>query len=188
MRALFPRVAAALAAAAITITTAGADPYSDLQQAERKFFSLRSWHATLTTAGQTLLMDFAAPNRYRESMHGMTIVLVGSNGWMEMAGQSHALPLSMTGTFQQKIESIRTLGLQGSLVRNFTVSYTGMRVLNGMPTRTYHLVKKSDAAYTMNWWVGSNTNLPLQSIVNDDGKTITIEYSQFNAPITIAVP
>ncbi len=189
MKHILPRLVAALAMVTLMVATAHADPYSDLQQSEKKFFTLRTWHATLTTAGQTFSMDFVSPNRFRETMpNGMTLVIVGSNGWMVIAGQSHPLPAPMLPTFNSRAQTIRTLGLQGDLAKNYTVSYTGTKSVNGTPARTYHLVKKSDSHYTIDWWIASSSNLPLKSLVNIHGKTVTILYSAFNAPIAIAGP
>ncbi len=189
MRQILPRLVAPLAMAMLTLVTASADPYADLQLSEKKFFALRSWHADLTTAGQTLSMDFVAPNRFRELMpQGMSMVLIGQSGWMQIAGQTHPLPASMMGMFNARVQTIRTLGLQGDLAKNFTITYTGAQGVNGVSARTYHLVKKRDSGYTIDWWIASKTNLPLESLVKDHGRTITIVYSAFNAPISISGP
>ncbi len=189
MKRILPRLVAALAMVTMTLATASADPYSDLKQSEKKFYALKTWHATLTTAGQTFSMDFVSPDRMREVMsRGMALTVIGRSGWMQVGGQTHPLPPPMMAMFQSRVQTIRTLGLEGDLAKNYTVTFTGMRTLNGMATRTYHLVKKSDRRYTIDWWISTVTNLPLEALVNVDGKSATILYSAFNSAITISGP
>ncbi len=66
------------------------------------------------------------------------------------------------------------------------VTYTGVRSLGGVPTRTYHLVRKSNGAVD-DLWIGMN-DLPLQAIARTSHGPVTIRYSRFNQPMAIAAP
>jgi hypothetical protein len=171
-----------------TPLAAAANPTSDLVKVEKTFYALKTFHADLSMTSASISMDFVWPDRVRETLaNGMVAVFIGSNAWMSVRGRVMPMPAGMTAPLQARLQSIRSLGLQGNLTQNYTVTYTGMKSAGGAQARTYHLVQKTGSA-VVDMWINTN-NLPIQAVVKtSNGGLITLRYSQFNAPISINAP
>lgn len=170
-----------------TPLAAVASPTSDLLTVEKTFYVLKTFHADLTMTSTSIAMDFVWPDRVRETLsNGMVAVFIGSNGWMSVSGRTMPMPARMAAPLQAQLQSIRTLGLQGNLARDYTVTFTGVKNIGGRQARTYHLVHKSGSP-VVDWWIGTK-NLPIQAVVRTSHGLITLRYSQFNAPIGINAP
>lgn len=169
-------------------TIAAAAPgCTNLQQDEHKFYSLRSFRGDLTTAGAHVVADFQFPDRYRWTMGAMTGTIIGTNGWMSVNGHVMVMPAPMVAMLQTRLQSIRSLGLQGNLAYQFTVTPTGTQMLDGVLTCTYHLVKKT-GDYLLDWWIAKDEGLPLKAVATVSGRTATILYSDYNEPLEINAP
>jgi hypothetical protein len=170
-----------------TPLTAAANPTSDLVKVQKTFYALKAFHAELTTTGTSISMDFVWPDRVRETLsNGMVAVFIGSAGWMSVHGRTMPMQAGMAAPIQAQLQSIRTLGLQGNLVKDYTVTYTGIKSVGGVQARTYHLVQKSGSA-VVDMWIASK-DLPIQAVAKTSHGLITLRYSQFNAPISINAP
>jgi hypothetical protein len=166
---------------------AAAGPMSDLVKVEKTFYALKTFHADLSMTSASISMDFVWPDRVRETLaNGMVAVFIGSNAWFTMRGRTMPMPAGMAAPLQARLQSIRSLGLQGKLAHDYTVTYTGIKTIGGTQARTYHLVQKTGSA-VVDWWI-STKHLPIQAIVKTPNGLITLRYSQFNAPISINAP
>jgi hypothetical protein len=166
----------AIAAATLLPLAALADPYSDLSQAFAAFNAARSWHATeQMSTGQTILVDHVAPDRWRiQPTLNTTEVLIGNVAYMNgreipmIGGMMHSrlsnFEMPSVSDFQNTLKDLGWQTVNGARVHAF--SYT----IKGVPETMY---------------VGTN-HLPVQAIVKTSQGTMTITYSQYNAPITIS--
>jgi hypothetical protein len=167
---------AIVAIAVLAPPAVSADPYSDLSQSFAAFNAVHSWHATeQTSTGQTILVDHVAPDRWRiQPTSNTTEILIGNDVYMN--GQRVPIPGSMIRSRLNNMQmpassdfrnSLKDLGWQSvNGVRAHAYSYT----VQGVPETLY---------------VGTN-HLPIQAIVKTGQGTMTITYSQYNAPITIS--
>ncbi len=161
---------------------------SDLVKVQKTFYALKTFHADLTMTSASIAMDFVWPDRVRETLgNGMVAVFIGSNAWMSVRGRMMQMPAGMAAPLRARLQSIRSLGLQGKLTNDYTVTYTGMKSIGSMQARTYHLVQKTGSA-VVDMWISAK-NLPIQAVVKTtNGGLITLRYSKFNAPIIINAP
>jgi hypothetical protein len=164
------------AAAAFVPMAASADPYSDLSRSFAAFNAARSWHATeQMSTGQTILVDHVAPDRWRiQPTSNMTEVLIGDQVYMN----GRAIPM-VGGMIHSRLSSFQMPS--SSDFRN-TLKDLGWQSVNGVRAHAYSYTVQG-VPETL--YVGTN-HLPLQAIVKTSQGTMTITYSQYNAPITIA--
>jgi len=165
-----------------------ASPMSDLVKVQKSFYALKTFHADLAMTSASMSIDFVWPNRVRETLsNGIVAVFIGSKAWFSARGRTMPMPAGMAAPLQARLQAIRTLGLQGNLANDYTVTYTGMKSIGGVQARSYHLVQKKGSA-VVDMWINSK-ELPVQALVKtSNGGRITLRYSQFNAPISINAP
>jgi outer membrane lipoprotein-sorting protein len=159
-----------------------------LVKVQETFYALKTFHADLAMTSASISMDFVRPDRVRETLsNGMVAVFIGSNAWMSVRGRTMPMPAGMAAPLQARLQSIRTLGLQGKLTNDYTVTYTGTKSVGGVQARTYHLVQKTGSA-VVDMRINSK-DLPIQARVKTtNGGLVTLRYSKFNAPIVINAP
>ena len=168
--------------AVIVPLVAFADAYGDLQKLQAAFHNVKSWHADEHMPnGQTVAVDFVAPDRWRiEPMPNMTELVIGSDVYMVRNG--HAMKLPMGGAMVQQMTQNVGFSVQQDVKQS--ARDLGIETLDG---ESVHVYSYTTHGIPVTLYVGANS-LPVQSVVHDKRGTIRIKYSQYNAPISIKAP
>jgi hypothetical protein len=172
----------ALIAAAVLLPLAAlADPYSDLVKAHDAFKAAKSWHAVEHFSnGRTMTIDFSAPDRWRvQPMPNMTELVIGSDVYMVRNGKSMKMPMGGE-MIRNQIQSAGAQPMDPSIKQ--TVKDLGMQTVNGKSVHGYSYTAQGQPV-TM--YVGADS-LPVESIVKTPRGTVTVDYSNYNVPVTIA--
>ncbi len=168
-------------AAIFMLLAAHANAYDDLQSMRTAFNAATSWHAVEKMPdGRTVTVDYAAPDRWRIVNPAMTELVIGDQLYMVHGGKSTAMPSFMGGMVRKTVDAFR-FGPYPDDVKT-SAHDLGMRPLNGTMLHAYSYTSNGTPV-TM--YVGSN-HLPVQSVVQTKSGTMTITYSAWNTPITIA--
>lgn len=158
---------------------AHADAYADLNKAKAAFDATHSWHAVEQMSnGHTVTLDHVAPDRWRiQMMPGMSEIMIGSDMYMVRNGQTMHMPMVMP-QIQQMVNQ-NWLVITPEVKR--TLRDLGMQNVGGVMLHAYSFIANGDL---VKLYLDKN-HLPMRSMVKTTNGTVTITYSQYNAPITI---
>lgn len=159
-----------------------ANAYDDLMKVQAAFQSAKSWHAEEHFSnGRTVIVDYAAPDRWRiQPSPGIAELVIGNDVYMVRNGHTSKLPLG--GAMIREI--IQNVGFSVSDDIKQSASDLGMHTLNGQSVHVYSYTTRGTP---VTLYVDANW-LPVQMIVRNKTLTTTITYSQYNAPISIETP
>lgn len=174
---------ATLMCVAVGMLPAYATAYDDLAKCERALASVHSYRAALqssTGKSSVTRAEVVAPNRYHVTMYDgrLEFVVIGSRFWVK---DKHGWRrLSLTPQMSM-IGDLQRLSHLGDKTR-FTVSDLGMR-------GGYHapLAKERSGASQSVVYLRAD-HLPARLETRAGGNSVTITYSDNNAPITIQAP
>lgn len=178
---------------------AGADPKAEIIAASKKFVSLNSFTATMSTVGDTsmnMTLEYQAPDRYHmksDPIHGVQIetIMIGSDTYASFGGKWTKMP----GSAASQIPAMRQMFTEEGMKRLSDVKYEGVDTVNGKPADKYSYEdpgkpESSVAAYTSTIWVNKATGLPIKVEVGYKGgklKSATITYDT-DTPVKIEKP
>jgi hypothetical protein len=173
-------VAFALSAALLGHSTASAA--CDLKTAAKNFFALTSWQAGLNANNHPITLDYQAPNRFQEQMpRGMTMTFIGNQAWMVTGGRTMPLPSMAANAFNSNVQTIKTMGLNGTVLNKFKITSIG--------SCAYHLVDTTNNTYTVDMYLDPLKDLPIKAVTATSHGPVTVDYSRFNDPtINITQP
>ena len=159
-----------------------ADPYADMAKAQKAFYAVHSFRATIAGTkmpGKSILMEFVAPDRYHVKLPVGDEYIIGDTMTMNMNGMHVNIP--MQGQMKSMMQNLRGWASNRDMKKDFTITDAGTQ--DGLHAYKYVDHQHPDNAVMM--YVGSD-NLPRKSVVTDKtGGTTTITYSDYNTPITI---
>lgn len=159
-----------------------ADAYGDLVKVQNAFENAKSWHAEEHFSnGKTTIVEYSAPDRWRvKPTPDVTELVIGDHVYMVRNGHATKLPFG-GGMIKKMIQSVG-FSVKDEIKRS--ARDLGMQTLNGQRVHVYSLTAHG-VPETL--YVGRNM-LPIQAVVNDKKTTTTINYSKYNAPISIEAP
>jgi hypothetical protein len=170
----------------LSAAPAPADPTSDMAAMGQAFAAVKSFHADITAQGRTMSMDVIQPDKMHMTMNGkMQMIKIGGDMWMNMGGQWQHMPIAAGSMMQRPFDMARNAGMQEKGANNYTITDQGPALLDGTPTRKYHIVNKTDGSVVDMWL---SKNLPVQIQVPDKSGTSTIKYSEYNSVPDITPP
>ncbi len=165
--------------AVLAAKVAFAGAYEDLLKVQAAFQAAKSWHAEEHFSnGKTTIVEYSAPDRWRvQPSPEITELVIGNDVYMVRNGRTTKLPFG-GGMIRRMIERV---GFSLKEEVRQSARDAGMQTLNGQSVHVY--------SYTMQGtpvtlYVNAQ-GLPVQSVVKDKKVTTTVEYSKYNAPITI---
>jgi len=173
----FRFIVLALFSVSVVSAAASADAYSDLAKTQKAFYALKSFRATLAPDnGPTIQMEFVAPDKWHELLPGgMEAIIVGSTMKRKVGGSWMSVP--MAGKFSGMLQNLRGWAADKSLKTNYKITDLGM---DGSLHKYQYVGQGADS--TM--WIRAD-HLPDHTVVKSQGRTMTITYKDYNAPITI---
>ena len=175
---------AVLLAGAVIFSAAPAMP-SPLDPMAKAFANVKSVHADIKTSHGTVGIDMIMPDRFHETMYnGMQVIMIGSDMWMNQGGKWTKMPFTIP-QMRTMVDMAKNNGA-ASHPSDYTLTFLGPAVVNGVPSKHYRLVPKSNAQ-PLEMWVGAN-NLPVQVETPGKDGPIYILYSQYNAVPAITPP
>lgn len=159
---------------------AHADAYADLVQAKTAFEAVHSWHGVEQMSnGRTVIVDHVAPDRWRiQPMPNMTEILIGGDLYLVRDGKTMHMPFVMPQI--QQIVNQDWLAVDPEI--KSTAKDLGIQNVNGTMLHAYSFTAKG---VPVTLYLDSH-HLPARSIVTSSNGTVTVTYSEFNAPITIS--
>ena len=157
-----------------------ADTVSDLAKVMTAMQQAKSWHAVEHFSnGRTVTVDYSAPDRWRvQPAPNITELIIGDDVYMVRNGQSTRLPVG-GAMIRGMIEQFQSEPMSDEIKQS--ARDLGMKTVNGQSVHAYSFTSHS-VPETL--YVGS-AGLPVEAVVQDKKTTATIDYSNFNAPITI---
>jgi hypothetical protein len=163
----------------LATTVVFASPYSDFMKAANAFMAAKSWYAVEHFSnGRTVTIEYVARDRWRiKPSPKVTELLIGSSIYMVRNGKSTRLPFG-GGMVRKMIEKSR-LQANGDIEQS--IRDLGMTTVDGKSVHGYSYTANS---IPVTVYVGADS-LPVQTVEQDKKVTITIDYSNFNAPISI---
>lgn len=175
-------VGAIVACSLLLSSVALADAYGDLMKAQAAFESAKSWHAEEHLSdGRTVLLDYAAPERWRiQPTPTMTELVIGGDVYMVRDGKAMKMPIGGMMISQM----IKQFQVAADPEVKQTAQDLGTQTLNGQAVHVYSFTVRG-VPETL--YIGSDS-LPVQALVKNGGMTTVISYSKFNEPITIETP
>jgi hypothetical protein len=158
-----------------SIATAG--PVDDLEKVWAAVGAQKSWHQAIALpGGKTDTIDYVAPDRWRMQHDGVTTVVIGDSTYLIKNGKTEKLDIPAEGG--------PTMSFAGELGDDIKRSARdlGMQTLNGQAVHAYSFTSEG---LPTTLYVGAN-KLPVQGVVHQpQGTSVTITFSQWNAPIHI---
>ena len=166
-----------LMAVAATQVAALADAYSDMAQVQKAFFALHSFRALLSfDKGRTMQMEFVAPDRWHEIMPGtMDATIIGQTMKVNTHGMSMSIPVP--ASLNMSLQSMRGWAADKNLKTDYKIVDLGM---DGV----LHKYEYDGQGAKSFMWVRKD-HLPDHIVTTSQGRTTTITYKDYNAPITI---
>lgn len=164
---------------------AHADPAGALQQSFSKLIAVTSFRATLTELGKQpkalATMEFVAPNRYRiATSDGPIMLIIGSDGWMDMGGQLMKLPIPIDKITAQ----YRNEAAVRELARNAVITSVDKDSVDGEATTVYTYTMTEPVKQEARTWVSDSSGLPIQvestSAMLGRKSTTRLRYTDFN--------
>jgi len=161
---------------------------AEVQAAYQKFGAARTWRAKMTFpgGGGTQTVEFVAPDRFHMIMNqgGRTteMFMIGRDFWMRSGNTCQKLPASMP------VANPREMMQSGSQA-TITVARSGPEAVEGTPTQTYMVTVDAQGTQSrQKLYVASAGGLPRRLEIQSPQGTMTIDYSDYDAQITINDP
>jgi hypothetical protein len=175
---------AALAVAALPLPIR-ADAASDVLAAGKNFAALTSWHAEESSQGQSIAVDFSAPDRFRIQTPAGTQYVIGSEMYVTVAGHTMKLAIPQVASM---IAQFRSPGQAATFAKTHPVTDLGNSSVGGVATHAYGFDDTTEGITTHNVLDVGPKALPYRMTVNSNRGKAVIIYSKFNVPVTIAPP
>lgn len=171
---------------ALSVSSAIADPASDLTQMRDAFLALHSFHAEMTTYnGSVITTDSIRPDKIRASSNGMGIVEIGSTGWVQMGGRWRVFPAA-ANMLQKQTAMLGSAGFKDRTISSYTITDAGAAVVRGIATHKYRLTSKTDDD-RVDVFVANHLPVRIVDSSKSSGSG-SIDYSQYNAVPAITPP
>lgn len=199
MRTLAPRAQCATAVLLILVwlsTTAAAGPaaaayqgdaqvIAEVQAAYQKFRAARSFRSRISVGGFTQTTEYVAPDRYRiasgEGQQAVGTVIIGQDMWQSAGGACLKRP---NAGFRNPREAV-----EHPTDAKITVARGGPEVVEGTATQTYNLTIESQGRQArQKLYVATGTGYIRRIEVSSDQGAATIDYLDYDTPITINPP
>jgi hypothetical protein len=166
-----------LAITCLVPSIANAGPVDDLEKVWEAVNSQKSWHAAMVLpGGKTDTIDYVAPDRWRMQHNGVTTLVIGDSTYLIQNGKTEKLDIPAEGG-----PPISFAGELGDDIKR-SARDLGMQTLNGQAVHVYSF---TSGGLPTTFYVGAN-NLPVQGVLHQPrGTSVTITFSQWNAPIHI---
>jgi hypothetical protein len=183
-----PVLLAALALSGQNAVVAGPDSYADVSAMRTAFTHVRSVVATERfNTGQTVVIKYAAPNRFHIMLRRSEILLAGD---VEYSKQSGTLWKRARDGAEHQMLLMAAWQLAGppelDIHQLFLISSLGTKNVAGALVRGYWLLDTA-GAYEETLWINGD-NLPVAVRISSSEQTISIHYTNYNASAMIARP
>ncbi len=178
---------------------AGTDPKAEIIAASKKFTSLSSFKAKMTSEGESPLnleLEYQAPNRYHlksEPVHGIEVetIMIGPDTYAKFGGKWQKMP----GNAGAQIPAMKEMFTEEGIKRLTNVRFEGVEDVNGQPANKYAYddpgqPDKGVGPFTSTIWVSKAEDIPVQVKVNYSSgklKSATITYDT-SSPVSIEKP
>jgi hypothetical protein len=181
------RFVCALAASAVAALPLPirADATSDVLAAGKNFAALTSWHAESSAQGQSIGVDFSAPDRFRIETPAGTQYVIGSEMYVTVAGHTMKLAIPQAASM---IAQFRSPGQAATFTKTHAVKDLGASSVGDVQTHAYGFDDTTQGITTHNVLDVGPKQLPYRMTVNSDRGKVIITYSKFNVPVTIQPP
>lgn len=159
----------------------------ELQAVFQRFLAARSWRARMTSGEGTTTTAYVAPDRFQvivgQGAQRAEMFIIGRQFWLRGTEGCIRLPTALPFTNPREIIE------RGEPGTTITVSRGGPEAVEGIPTQTYLLVVESRGTTVREkMYVATATGLPRRVEMQTDQGRMTIDYTDFNGPITINDP
>ena len=190
--------ATAEATATTAATATSLNPLAAIANSVNSFGEVKSYRMTVTIQGSktgkngTFMMEVAGANGYHISSPKGEFYVIGNTFYVRQGanGQWSKFTANNGSSVTAPFLAPRNLVSKATATKN--VSLVGPDILNGMPMLVYQYTPdptKDPNTVSAKLWVGVADQLPYQAIANDkDGSTVTVVFSDYNAPITLTPP
>jgi hypothetical protein len=182
-----PVVLAALALTGPNLVAAP-DPYADVNAMRIAFTHVRSVVAIERfNTGETVVIKYAAPNRFHIALPRSEIVLAGNVEYAKQPGRPWKR--SPDGA-EHQVLLMAAWQLAGppdlDIHQLFAITPLGTKSVAGAPAQGY-LLRDTAGAYDETLWINAD-NLPVAARIVSSEQTILIRYTNYNASTMIAKP
>ncbi len=169
-------------------TVAGPDPYTDVNAMRQAFTHVRSVVATERfNTGETVVVKYAAPNRFHIAMRHSEIMLTGNVEYSKQSGRPWKR--SSDGAAHQVL-LMATWQLAGppelDIHQLFMITSLGTKTVAGGMIRGYRLYDTA-GAYGETIWINAD-DLPVAARIESPEQTISIRYANYNESTMVAMP
>ncbi|HLY03076.1 MAG TPA: hypothetical protein VKR56_11365 [Candidatus Cybelea sp.] len=166
----------------------GPDPYADVNAMRTAFSHVRSVVATERfNTGGTVVVKYAAPNRFHITMPRSEISLAGDVEYSKQPGRPWKR--SPDGA-EHQVLLMAAWQLAGppelDIRQLFLITSLGSKSVAGAPVRGYQLYDTA-GAYDETIWINAD-DLPVAATITSSEQTISIQYTNYNASTMIAMP
>ena len=167
---------------------AGPDPYTDVNAMRVAFTHVRSVVATERfNTGETVIVKYAAPNRFHITMPRSEIVLAGDVEYSKQSGRPWKR--SPDGA-EHQVLLMAAWQLAGppelDIHQLFMITSLGSKTVAGSVVRGYQLYDTA-GAYGETIWINAD-DLPVAARIESSEQTISIRYTKYNASAMVAMP
>jgi hypothetical protein len=167
---------------------AGPDSYADVNAMRAAFTHVRSVVAVERfNTGETVVVKYAAPNRFHITMPRSEIMLAGNVEYAKQPGRPWKR--SPHGA-EHQVLLMAAWQLAGppdlDIHKLFMITSLGTKNIAGNPVRGYQLLDTA-GAYDETVWINAD-DLPVAARITSSEQTISIHYTNYNASAMIAMP
>jgi len=167
---------------------AGPDSYADVNAMRIAFTHVRSVVAVERfNTGETVVVKYAAPNRFHITMPRSEIMLAGDVEYAKQPGRPWKR--SPNGA-EHQVLLMAAWQLAGppdlDIHKLFMITSLGTKSVGGNPVRGYQLLDTA-GAYSETVWIDAD-DLPVAARITSSEQTISIDYTNYNASAMIAMP
>jgi hypothetical protein len=166
----------------------GPDPYTDVNAMRQAFTHVRSVVATERfNTGETVVVKYAAPNRFHITMPRSEIVLTGDVEYSKQSGRPWKR--SPNGAEHQVLlmAAWQPAGPPDlDIHKLFMITPLGTKTVAGSVVRGYELYDTA-GAYGETIWIDAD-NLPVAARIQSSEQTISIRYANYNTSAMVAMP
>ncbi|MBI3998793.1 MAG: hypothetical protein HY355_07135 [Armatimonadetes bacterium] len=180
-------VPAALAAPARPQMQGDPQAVAEVTAAFQKFAAARTWRARMAIPGGGVnTTEFVAPDRFRMVMtqgnQTTEMFMIGREMWMRSGGTCQKLPATIPVMNPKEMA-------EHSGDTTITVARGGPEAVDGTPTQTYMLtVETRGTTVRQKLFVATGTGLPRRIEIQNPQGTMTVDYYDYDAQITINNP
>lgn len=162
----------------------------EMQAAFQKFMAAKTFRSRISgsgSGGAITTTDYVAPDRFHltiaQGTNRTEMYLIGRQIWIRSADGCSKLPAAVPFMNPKEIME------HGAADTIITVSRTGPATIEGTATQSYALVVESKGTTAREkLYVANDTGFPRRIEVESPRGSVVIDYSDFNAPITINDP